>query len=71
MFYEYPQSTEAYKGYVLEMLVYRLHDRDSFHRRCRVYKDGKPIAVSKTKKEAKHLIDHDCYAAISSYICSK
>ena len=60
--YEYTQSTEAYKGYTLEMTIYRLHDYDSFHRRCHVYKDGKGIAVCKTKKEAKHLIDLDCFS---------
>lgn len=61
MIHEYVEFTENYKGYVLETIKYRLHDRDSYHKRVNVYKDGKSIAVSKTKKEAKDLIDHDCY----------
>ena len=64
MMYEYTQSTEAYKGYTLEMTAYRLHESDSFHRRCRVYENGKGVAVCKTKKEAKLLIDLDCFHRI-------
>ena len=59
--YEFTTSTEQYKGFTLEVHKYRLHDRDSFHRLCRVFKYGKPLAICKTKKEAKDLIDHDCF----------
>ena len=61
MMYEFISSTEQYKGYILEVHKYRVHDLDSFHRMCRVFKDGTPLAICKTKKEAKDLIDHDCF----------
>ena len=58
MMHKYIQSTEQYKGFTLEVEMCRLHDYDSYHRRCHVLKDGKCISVCKTKKEAKDLIDH-------------
>lgn len=61
MMYEQLISTENYKGYTLAHYKVRLHDRGSFRRLVKVYKDGKHIATGKTKKELKDLIDHDCF----------
>ena len=61
MMHEYIQSTEEYKGFTLEIRMCRLSDDGSYHRSCVLYKDGKSIAISKTKKELKDLIDHGCY----------
>ena len=60
---EYIQSTEEYKGFVLEIRCYRFSSSKSlaYHRDCRLYKDGVAIARAKTKKELKDLIDHGCY----------
>ena len=58
---EYIQSTEEYKGFTLEIRMYCLTDKNRWHRECRIYKDGKRIGISKTKKEVKDLIDHGCY----------
>ena len=58
---EYVQSTEEYKGFTLEIRMYCLCDKNSWHKKCRIYKDGKYIAPVKTKKEAKGLIDAGCY----------
>lgn len=56
MYFEYVQSREDYKGFVLEIVVYR-HEGHAPHRRCFAYKDGERISCSKTKKELKELID--------------
>ena len=61
MMHEYIQSTEQYKGFTLEVEMCRLHDYGSYHRRCRVYKDGKGIATGKSKKAMKELIDSGCF----------
>lgn len=58
MMHEYVEFTEQYKGFTLETIKYRLHDRGGYHKRIRVSKDGKGLAVAKTKKEIKDLIDH-------------
>ena len=56
---EYIQSEEFYKGYVLKIRLYRLDDQSMvYHRNCDIYKDGKRIGISKTKKEAKDLISN-------------
>lgn len=58
---EYIQSTETYKGFELKIRRFCLDDRRLiYHRECRIYKDGKSIGISKTKKEAKDLINHGC-----------
>lgn len=58
---EYIQSTEEYKGFTLEIRMFCLDEKNNWHRECRIYKDGKGIAISKTKKEAKDLISHGCF----------
>lgn len=55
---ECTQSTETYKGFILEIRLFRFDGKNNWHRECRVYKDGKRIAICKTKKEAKDLITH-------------
>ena len=61
MMHKYIQSTEQYKGYTLEVEIYRLHDDDGYHRSCHVTKDGKSIATGKSKKAMKELIDCGCF----------
>jgi len=63
----YIQSTEEYRGYTLEIEMTQDYNHLSlFHRRCNVYKDGKPIAICKSKKEAKDLINYDCFNKINT-----
>lgn len=58
MIREYIQSEEMYKGFKLVMRRYCLDDnRGVYHRQCKVYKGDECIGISKTKKEAKDLID--------------
>jgi len=57
MIREYIQSTEEYKGFVLEIHMTALHDMGHYHRTCEVFRDGKRIGIGKTKKECKELID--------------
>lgn len=59
------QSIEEYKGFTLIIVrySYNLDSSNSLrmHRHCVMYKEGKSIAVSKTKKELKNLIDHNLF----------
>lgn len=56
MIREYIQSKEEYMGFTLEIRRFCLNEKMSYHRECRIYKNGKRIGISKTKKEAKDLI---------------
>lgn len=56
---EYVWSVESYKGYELKVVSFQIGN--GWHRRCRVFKDGEEIAISKTKKESKMLIDGGYY----------
>lgn len=58
----YIQSTEEYKGFILEIELTPTENPSRQHRRCHVYHDGSGIAICKTKKEAKDLIDHNSFA---------
>ena len=55
---EYIQSTEDYKGFVLEIRMYCLSNDNKWHRRCHIYKDNECIAISKSKKEAKEYVNY-------------
>jgi hypothetical protein len=55
---EYIQSTEDYKGFTLELRMYCLTDKNRWHRKCYIYKDGEHIAISKNKKEGKEYVDY-------------
>lgn len=59
----YIQSTEEYKGFTIVIERFRFYDSKTMHfnRRCRLFKNGESIALGKTKKEMKDLIDHGCY----------
>lgn len=57
MIHRYEQSEEFYKGYKLVLCMTSLTDRLQYHRSCEVYKDNERIAIGKTKKECKDLID--------------
>ena len=59
---DYVWSVEQYKGYELKVVSTQIGN--GWHRRCRVSKDGKEIAISKTKKESKELIDGGYYEMI-------
>lgn len=60
---KYIQSVEEYKGYRLELEMTTSHDHPSReHRRCIVTASNGWSACCKTKKEAKDLIDHNCFA---------
>ena len=61
--FEYTQSVQDYKGFILEVVMTRSYNNPSrFHRTCKIIGvDGSCIAISKTKKEAKDLIDHNCF----------
>lgn len=61
MIHKYVQSVEEYKGFTLSIIMTCLHDYGHFHRSCDVSKNGNRIAVCKTKKEAKDLIDNGCF----------
>lgn len=58
---EYIQSTEEYKGFTLEIKMFCLDEKNSWHRKCVVYKDGNSVATCKSKKEAKDMIDNGCF----------
>ena len=58
MIRDYIQSTEKYKGFTLEIRRFCLNEKNTYHRECRIYKNGKRIGISKTKKEAKDLISN-------------
>lgn len=58
---EYIQSTEEYKGFTLEIRMYCLTNNNRWNRQCKIYRNGKCIGVSKTKKELKDLINHGIY----------
>jgi len=57
MIREYIQSEELYKGYKLVIRMRALHDMDSYHRSCEVFRGDECIGIGKTKKEIKELID--------------
>lgn len=58
MIREYIQSEEDYKGFVLKITRTCLDERRLvYHRRCEVWSNGERIAIGKTKKEIKDLID--------------
>lgn len=63
---EYIQSVEEYKGFVLKIQMYCLTEMNDWHRRCQVWKNGKHIAICKTKKEAKDMINHGCWQNIKN-----
>lgn len=54
-------STEQYKGYELRLMIEHLHYSGNTRRFCLIYKDGEYIALNKTKKSAKEMIDNGCY----------
>lgn len=62
---EYIQSTEEYKGFILKIRMFMFVDlgykSTGWHRECLIYRGDERIAISKTKKAAKDLIDHGCY----------
>lgn len=60
---KYTASIEDYKGFILEVVMERSHRNPSrCHRSCKIIGvDGSILGISKTKKEAKDLIDHECY----------
>lgn len=53
------QSTETYKGYELQIWMYRFLESEhtTFHRKCVVLLNGKEVATGKSKKEIKEMID--------------
>lgn len=58
MIKEYVQSEELYKGYKLQIRRFCLNEETlTYHRECRIFLNDKSIGISKTKKEAKELID--------------
>lgn len=57
------QSDEEYKGYVLKVVLTRMYNK--WTRSCEVWENGVSIAISKTKKESKDLIDNGCYKALN------
>lgn len=59
----YTSSVQKYKGFTLEVIMETSNRNPSrCHRHCRIIgADGSCIGISKTKKEAKDLIDHDCF----------
>lgn len=55
---EYIQSEESYKGFNLKIRRFCLNSNTlMYHRECLIFKGDNSIAISKTKKEAKELID--------------
>lgn len=55
---KYIQSEEQYKGYILRIVMTCLDDRRmQYHRSCEAYHNEKRVAIGKTKKEMKKLID--------------
>lgn len=62
MINEYIQSVENYKGFVLKIRLFRFDScKSGWHRECEIYRNQKRIAISKTKKEAKDLIDNNLF----------
>lgn len=59
----YTASVQDYKGFTLEVVMETSERNPSrCHRSCHVIGvEGSRIAICKTKKEAKDLIDHDCF----------
>ena len=67
MMHEYIEFTEQYKGFTLETVKYRFSEsRSGYHKDVRVSKGGNGVAICKTKKEAKELIDLGCFEAINN-----
>lgn len=58
---EYINSKEKYKGFELRGMMLRYHESNPWHRRCYVFKNGERVAICKTKKDAKSLIDEGCF----------
>lgn len=61
MIYEYTQSEETYKGFILKMRRYKLNWGTTYHRQCVIFRDNQRVGICKTKKEAKDLIAHGCF----------
>lgn len=60
MYSKWIQSTEEYKGFILEIVMTQ-YNTGCPHRTCRISKNGEILGIAKTKKELKDLIDHGIY----------
>ena len=52
----YFQSEEEYRGFILKVVMTKLGQSMQYRKTCEVWKDGKRIAIGKTKKEMKEQI---------------